>query len=175
MSTQSPYLLADLPGYTPQIARLVVMLGYARQTTLAAVRGLTVAQLDHLHDARSNSIGALLAHIAGTEFAYQLATFEGRGLSPEDWRRWGAALELGDRGREALRGQPLTHYLELLREVRSDTLAELARRDDDWLSEQHPFWDNLPANHYFMWFHVLEDEINHRGQIRWLRGRLPPA
>jgi hypothetical protein len=23
------------------------------------------------------------------------------------------------------------------------------------------------------WFHVAEDEINHRGQIRWLRPRLP--
>jgi hypothetical protein len=31
----------------------------------------------------------------------------------------------------------------------------------------------LPANNHFKWFHVFEDEINHRGQIRWLRARLP--
>jgi hypothetical protein len=49
----------------------------------------------------------------------------------------------------------------------------LALQDDDWLSQERPFWENLPANHYFMWFHALEDEVNHRGQIRWLRKRLP--
>lgn len=27
------------------------------------------------------------------------------------------------------------------------------------------------ANNYFKWFHVFEDELNHRGQIRWLRIR----
>jgi len=27
-------------------------------------------------------------------------------------------------------------------------------------------------NAHFAWFHVAEDEINHRGQIRWLRARL---
>ena len=27
----------------------------------------------------------------------------------------------------------------------------------------------------FKWFHVLEDEVNHRGQIRIIRRRLPSA
>jgi hypothetical protein len=27
-------------------------------------------------------------------------------------------------------------------------------------------------NGHFAWFHHAEDEINHRGQIRWLRARL---
>jgi hypothetical protein len=26
---------------------------------------------------------------------------------------------------------------------------------------------------HWAWFHVAEDEINHRGQMRWLRARLP--
>ena len=42
--------ILPLPGYTPTIGRLVAMLTYARQTTLAAVNGLTRDQLDHLHD-----------------------------------------------------------------------------------------------------------------------------
>lgn len=37
---------------------LVGMLTHARDTTLAAVAGLTVAQLDYLHDDTSNSICA---------------------------------------------------------------------------------------------------------------------
>jgi hypothetical protein len=30
-------------------------------------------------------------------------------------------------------------------------------------------------NAHWAWFHVAEDEISHRGQIRWLRARLPGA
>jgi uncharacterized damage-inducible protein DinB len=169
----NPYLIGDLAGFAPQIGRLVGMMEYARRTTLAAVEGLDREQLDHLHDPHSNSIGALLAHIAAVELAYQLGTLAGRGLTEAESRRWGPALQLGATGRALIRGYDLAHYLEQLAEVRGVTLAELASRDDDWLNEQTPFWKGLPANNYFKWFHVFEDELNHRGQIRWLRARLP--
>ncbi len=52
---------------------------------------------------------------------------------------------------------------------------EFSRRGDEWLDEQTPFWGGRPANNYFKWFHVFEDELNHRGQIRWLRKRTPGA
>ncbi|MDQ0899680.1 putative damage-inducible protein DinB [Paenibacillus sp. V4I7] len=58
-------------------------------------------------------------------------------------------------------------------EVRSKTYEVFKTKTDDWLYEEYPFWRNQPANHYFMWYHVFEDEINHRGQIRWMRKRLP--
>jgi hypothetical protein len=57
--------------------------------------------------------------------------------------------------------------------VRAFTLDELARRDDKWVDETATFWNGRKANNYFKWFHVFEDELNHRGQIRWLRSRLP--
>jgi Protein of unknown function (DUF664) len=76
----SPLRLEPIPGYTPTIGRLVGMLTYARSTTVAAVEGLTVAELDHLHDAHSNSIGALLAHIVAVERSYPVMTFEDRGF-----------------------------------------------------------------------------------------------
>lgn len=147
------------------------MLSYARSTTLAAVEGLTLADLDHLHDAESNSIGALLAHIAAVERAYQVQTFEDRSLSPQEHELWSAALKLGANGRQFLRGKALEHYLDELMSVRQVTLAGLAARDDAWLESSV-----RPApriNVHWAWFHVAEDEINHRGQIRWLRGRLP--
>jgi hypothetical protein len=43
-----------LPGYAPTIGRLVGILLYARKTTLAAVEGLSTAELDHLQDGASN-------------------------------------------------------------------------------------------------------------------------
>lgn len=147
------------------------MLSYARSTTLAAVDGLTTVELDHLHDAESNSIGALLAHIAVVERSYHVLTFEERLMSAEETESWSVALKLGAEGRRVLRGQPLEHYVHNLNEARETTLKALAARDDDWLERSVVVAPRINA--HWAWFHVAEDEINHRGQIRWLRARLP--
>ena len=171
MDKSSPYVIGDVDGFSPQMGRLVSMMNYARLTTLDEARGLGVAQLDYLHDGESNSIGALLMHVAAVEVSYQAATFERRGLSRQEMGEWGAALELGARGRLEIRGHELRHYVDTLERVRARTLTEFARRDDAWLYEEAAFWGGLPANNYFKWFHVFEDELNHRGQIRFLRKR----
>ena len=163
--------LEPLPGYTPTIGRLVGILAYARQTTLTAVEGLSVADLDHLHDDSSNSIGALLAHIAAVERGYQHMVFGERPPSPEETAALGPALTLGAEGRRLLRGKPLEHYVHELAEARRVTLEGLSARDDEWLEQ--PLRAAPPMNAHWAWFHVAEDEINHRGQIRWLRSRLP--
>lgn len=167
--------IEPLAGYSPLIGRLVGMLTYARATTLAAVRGLTPAELDHLHDPQSNSIGALLAHIAAVERAYRILTLEDRLMTAEESERWSAALTLGDEGRRVLRGRTLEGYVEELSTARQATLESLATRDDEWL--ERSVTQAPKMNAHWAWFHVAEDEINHRGQIRWLRARLskPPA
>ena len=162
-----------MPGYSPTIGRLAGILLYARQTTLAAVDGLSTAALDHLHDKSSNSIGALLAHIAAVERGYQVLTFEDRRPTAQEQSSWEPALTLGDEGRRVLRGKPLEHYVHQLAEVRRATLESLAARDDVWLERA---LGAAPAmNAHWAWFHVAEDEISHRGQMRWLRSRLPPG
>src|SRR5918997_3159979 len=92
------YLVAPIAGYTPQIGRLVSMMNYARRTTLDEVEGLSVEHLDYLHDPQSNSIGALLLHIAAVEASYQEATFGSRGAANETGP-WEVALDLGARSR----------------------------------------------------------------------------
>jgi uncharacterized damage-inducible protein DinB len=145
------------------------MLLYARQTTLAAVEGLSIAELDHLQDDSSNSIGALLAHIAAVERGYQVVTFEDRAPSALEQAAWEPALTLGAEGRRLLRNQPLEHYVHELNEARRVTLERLAARDDTWLEQ--PLRAAPAMNAHFALFHVAEEEINHRGQIRWLRAR----
>ncbi len=167
------YKVGQLPGFSPLISHLISMMTYTRQTTLQAVNNLSMAQLDHLHDERSNSIGALLAHIAAVEKFYQVYTFEGRDLNAAETARWGTALELGAAGRAVIKGRPLADYIEDLQVIREKTLIELAARDEAWLL-QECMWGKATANHYFLWFHVFEDELSHRGQIRWLRQRLLP-
>jgi uncharacterized damage-inducible protein DinB len=149
------------------------MLTYARVTTLAAVEGLSMVHLDHLHDAKSNSIGALLAHMAVVERSYQILTFESRRLNGEEEAQWAPALKLGADGQRILRGRPIESYVADLAEVRQRTLNQLAMRDDAWLEESVAVAPRM--NMHWAWFHVAEDEINHRGQIRWLRARLPDA
>jgi uncharacterized damage-inducible protein DinB len=148
----------------------VGILLYARRTTLAAVEGLSIAELDHLQDDSSNSIGALLAHIAVVERGIQRLTFEERTPSAAEQAAWEPALKLGAEGRRLLRDKPLEHYVHELSEARRLTLEGLAARDDAWLEQ--PLRAAPAMNAHFAFFHAAEDEINHRGQIRWLRARL---
>jgi uncharacterized damage-inducible protein DinB len=167
---KSPYLITDIETFSPQIGHLVCMMNYVRQTTLAEVTDLSMEELDFLLDKKSNSIGALLSHIAAVEVAYQVATF---GFGERELDQWQVSLNLGEPARRELRGHNIRHYLKMLSEVRTRTFSEFAKRDDPWLYEETPFWGGLPANNYFKWFHVFEDELNHRGQIRLIRKRLP--
>lgn len=164
-------MVAPIAGYTPQIGRLVSMMNYARRTTLDEVVGLSIEHLDYLHDSQSNSIGSLLLHIAAVEAWYQAATFGSRVTGASENKPWEAALDLGAQARLEIKGNGADYYVRILEEVRAKTLAEFIRRDDQWLDEETPFWGGQPANNYFRWFHVFEDELSHRGQIRWLRKR----
>lgn len=167
-------LLAPAPGYPPLVGALVSMLGYARDTTIAAVNGLSVPELTHRHDARANSIGALLAHVAATEWYYLTTTLERRTPEGAEWTDWGAALRLGPAAEMAVQGRDLAWHQARLGAVRERTLAGLRGVDDAWLAEQFELpWGSQRATNHWAWFHVFEDELNHRGQIRWLTTRLP--
>ena len=166
-------LLAPEPGFSPLVGTLVSMLRYARETTLSAVEGLTADDLTHRHDARANSIGALLAHVAATEWYFLSATLERRQPDAAEWADWGAAMRPGPGAEAAAGGRDLAWHLGRLETLRARTLAGLAAVDDAWLGERFDLpWLGQPATHHWAWFHVLEDELNHRGQIRWLRARL---
>lgn len=167
-----PRLIQPPPGFAPGVGRLASMLGHVRSTTLRLVRNLSTAQLDHVHDGRSNSIGALLAHLVAMEMRTQAFTFEGRGLNAEEDALWGAGLQLWDRARHEMRGRPASFYLDGLEQVRGRTLRELAARGDPWLDEVTSFSEGLDVSHHYLWFHLAEDEASHRGQIVWLLIRL---
>lgn len=172
MTNISPFLITDQEGFTPHMGRLVSMMNYARRTTLDMARGSTVEELDFLASPDGNSIGMLLEHFAAVEVWYQVFTFEGREANEAELARWEAGLELGNLGREKLRGRDIKYYLQTLQEVRNKTFDEFRKRDDEWLHREFPFWGQM-GNNYFCWFHVFEDEINHRGQMRLIAKQLP--
>ena len=152
------------------------MLNWMRGSILEPVRGLTMAQLDHLHDAKANSIGALLLHLAAIERLYQIHTFEGKkwgDFDNETKKEWNLPAALGKEARKGIRGHDLSYYLDKLKRVREQTLAELKERDDAWLMQIDPGFGWGPTNNYCKWFHVCEHESHHNGQIKWLKSRLP--
>jgi uncharacterized damage-inducible protein DinB len=171
-----PNIIGPRPPFSPQIGTLISMLNWMRRGILIPVQGLTVAQLDYLHDEKANTIGALLQHLAAIERLYQLHTFEEKKWG--DWddatkKKWGAAALLGDAARTEIKGNKLGHYLDSLKEVRAQTLVELGKRDDAWLMRLVPNSGSPPMNNYCAWFHVCEHESNHNGQVKWLKARLP--
>ena len=177
MKGTSEFVIGPMEGYSPQVGTLVSMLNYNRSTILSMTKGMTVKELDHLHDANSNTIGALILHLGATEKFYQINTFEGRqDFNEEEKKTWEAAMELGDKGRQQIKGKELPFYIDAITEVRQKTLDELKKKDDKWLLAIDPEWSKeQPLNTYWKWFHVCEHESNHRGQIAFLKSRLPGA
>ncbi|RRB11113.1 DUF664 domain-containing protein [Larkinella knui] len=170
-------VIGPMKGYSPQIGTLVSMLNYNRDTIIRSVKSLTMAQLDFLFDPHANTIGGLLLHLAAVDYFYQINTFEGRQeLNEEEKKEWGAAMELGDAGRQEIKGHDVPYYLEKLSAVREKTLTLLKTKNDKWLLALDPIWSKeQPVNTYWKWFHVCEHESNHRGQISFLKSRLPGA
>ncbi|MEX1239509.1 MAG: DUF664 domain-containing protein [Cyclobacteriaceae bacterium] len=160
-------------GFTPHVGTIYSMLNMMRHQILQPVQGMTVVELDYLHDTNSNSIGALLWHMAATETYFQLNTFDN--VKWGAWteavkKKWDVPMRLGEDARKNIKGHDLGFYLDLLQETRVKTVEEFRKRDDDWLMRIDPDWG---WNNYAKWFHVAEHESNHNGQIKWLKGRLP--
>jgi hypothetical protein len=90
------------------------MMRYVRETTLDAVDGLGVEELDYLHDPGSNSIGALLAHVAAVEGVVSVGDVLRARAGAARPGEWGAALDLGEAARREIRGRPLDAYVKRL-------------------------------------------------------------
>jgi uncharacterized damage-inducible protein DinB len=169
------FQIGDIEGFSPAIGSLASMMHYTRNITLGAANGLTVEQLDYMHDKKSNSIGMLLFHIAGNEKFYQNLSFKNlNGYTDAELDFWEKS-SLEDREKALqIKGNNYDHYKNILNELRKETYLQLQRKDDSWLKEETNITGfKYPLNNWFIWFHVMEDEINHRGQISWLRKRLP--
>ena len=168
-------IIGPKEGYTPQIGTLVSMLNWMRMVILAPVRGMSVSDLDYLVDDNANSIGAMLMHLAATERFYQIHTFQNKDWgdwSKEDSDKWSIASGLGVNARKQIQGNTLDYYIEELTKVRTHTLEELKKRDDDWLLTVDNDWPWGPTNNYCKWFHVCEHESNHNGQFKFIKSRI---
>ncbi len=172
------YLIGPREGFSPQVGTLLSTMTMMRAWLIDSVKDLSIEELDFQLDEKSNSIGAMLLHLAATEKYYQLNTFaemEWGTWSDEIKNEWDVPMGLGDKGREIIKGNSIDFYLKKLEQVRAETEKEFAKRDDEWIMKSEPFFDDQSTNNYCKWFHVCEHESNHRGQIKFLTKRFPKS
>jgi uncharacterized damage-inducible protein DinB len=158
-----------LPGYEPEIGRLIWMLEDTRRRTKEVLGGLSPEALDWTPGATANSIGALLYHLAVIEADWlYVEVLEAESfppdlveLFPEDVRdesdrlaaARGVSLMANLSRLDVVRGHLLAAY-------RGMTLAEFRR------VRELPGYDVTPE---WVLHHLMQHEAEHRGQIGLLR------
>jgi uncharacterized damage-inducible protein DinB len=171
MEMNSIYLIKEKNGMKKDYSLLLSMMDYARLTTIQEVENLQVEMLDYRCHDEANSIGMLLAHFDAVEKIYQALTFEQ--LTDDEIEAYATELEpalsLGSKAAEKIKGNSVEYYLENLQRTRKTTIEQFKKLDEAWLYEETDWWYGEKGNNFFKWFHVFEDEINHRGQIRMIK------
>jgi len=107
-AAENAWIVGPLPGFTPEVGTLTSMLAFTREQVVNNVKGLSQQDLDFLLDAKANTIGALLLHLAATETYYQMNTFGGMkwGSWPDDVKKkWDIPMNLGEPARKAHQGK----------------------------------------------------------------------
>ncbi len=168
-SIKGQNVIEPVKGYSPQIGTIVSMLGDLKRRVTNSVAKLTEAETDFLLDEKANRVGALILHLAATEKYYQVYTFEQRGFNEVEKEQWGLALELGEKARSTIKGQPIKYYLDIWEEVREETLRLLKTKDDKWFKAKV---EDSNMNNHWAWYHVMEHQANHMGQIRLIIKRM---
>ena len=154
-------------GYSNDIGQMISMLDNLKSRVERNVSNLDQEGTDFLLDENANSPGAIIYHLAATEAYYQVYTFEGRGFNKEEAEKWDTALNLGEKARQEFKGKPLSFYLDLYNEVRKKTKELLKTKDDKWFKKK-----NGNMSNHWAWFHVMEHQANHMGQLALITKRI---
>ena len=171
MDMKTIYLIKEKNGMKKDFSLLLSMMDYARFTSIQEVEDMSVEMLDYRCHDEANSIGMLLAHFDAVEKIYQVLTFEE--WTNDEIEAYASTLEpalsLGNKAAEVIKGNDVRYYLENLQNTRRKTIEQFTKLDESWLYEETDWWYGQKGNNFFKWFHVFEDEINHRGQIRMIK------
>jgi hypothetical protein len=163
--------IGNVEGASPKIADMISMLEDLKDRVEETVKNMDQYEIDYLHDEKANRIGALVMHLAAAEKYYQVFTFENREFNEEEKKKWETALNLDQGARNEFKGHDIQYYLDIYNEVRAKTISELKKRDDAWFAQIQMKYD---ISNQYCWFHVMEHQSSHLGQILFLKKRIPP-
>ena len=154
-------------GYSNDIGNMISMLDNLKKRVERHVVNLDQEGTDFLLDENANSPGAIIYHLAATEAYYQVYTFEGRGFNAEEKEKWETALSLGEEARKEFKDKPMKYYMDIYDEVREKTKKLLKTKDDEWFKKTS---GNMSM--HWAWFHVMEHQANHMGQLALITKRI---
>lgn len=152
-------------GYYTQIGVMVYMLENLKDDIISSTRGLNSLETDFQFDKKANSIGAIILHVAAVEATYQRYSFGEDMLNAydkEEQELLERSLDL-NKTKEILKDKPAKYYLTMYKKVRKNTLKEFQKIKDDWWTKKR----------HWSWFHVMEHQAYHLGQIELIIARLP--
>lgn len=170
LNVKAQILIQAEEGYTPEIGTLVSMLNDLSNRVERTVGDMSISEIDFLLDENANSIGTLVMHLAACEKLYQLMTFENKEYFENREGEMAIAMSMGKVAQEKFKNKDIKEYLKVYKDVREKTLEYLKEKDDSWLKEINK---ELNMNYHWAWFHVMEHQSSHLGQILFLKKRLP--
>ncbi|QRR02479.1 DinB family protein [Dyadobacter sandarakinus] len=143
----------------------------SRLTTVQSIEKLTVSQLDWQYAPGWNTIGALLSHMEAIEHFFRIEFVLGRKLTTEENGHWTPALDMGEHLPKLITGKSVDQYMHeltasrqmLVDAVRHLSFEEFTRKIEGYYDEQ------TGCNLAWALYHMMEDEIYHRGQISMIR------
>lgn len=173
-------LLGSPPGYrSPRIAQFMWQLDEQRRSLLDDLRGLEPDELAWQPAPGLNTIGMLLAHVAFAEAHLVQVGLLGEavghahdviGIREEDE---GMPLAPGAAPPAALAGRDLAFFADALARARAHTRSVAAALADGALEETvqrtRPDGTRRVFNRGWVFYHLIEHEAGHRGQINLLR------
>lgn len=87
--------------------------------------------------------------------------------------RWLKAFTLSPGNARLFRNMELTFFNTILMDGHNKLDNRLKERRASWLATPTLVFGDVMADWHYILYHVLEDELHHRGQIAYLIKRLP--
>ena len=141
-----------------------------RTTTILSLKNLSVSELDWQYQDGWNTIGALLSHIIAIENYFRVEFMEGRKLTDAENEKLLPALDMGVHLPKLINQRPLEQYIKQLTESRELMLHALSKlTHEDFTRRVDDYDDETGCNLAWVLYHMVEDEIYHRGQMSIVR------
>jgi hypothetical protein len=157
-------------GVDHSIQYLIGILTDARTVTLNLVKKLTAEEVDWQYEPGWNTIGALLDHIAAVQQFFRIEYVEERKLTEEENNQLLPALDMGIHLPELIGIRSIEEYYKSLTDSHELLLSALQKIGFEDFVRVRPGYDEVEGcNLAWVLYHMVEDEIYHRGQISLIR------
>ncbi|HQW95476.1 MAG TPA: DinB family protein [Saprospiraceae bacterium] len=152
------------------IEYLLGILKDTRTTTIMTVRNFSANQLDWQYKEGWNTIGCLLLHISAIEHYFRIVYVEKRDLTEMENIELTPTLDMGGHIPSLIAGKEIDSYLNELTISRQKLLESFKQVNFETFSKIFQSKD-YGSNSNLAWalFHMIEDEIYHRGQISMIK------